>query len=279
VSPTGRCAYEWYRDALGDGATTRRLTDALLARKDLDLVEAVFSAVDFMPATGDKLGRLFSLARALDADDAEWHRAFRTIADSQMAIAGANSQMAIAGAIDSEGSDVARWVEEARRQWAAHPTRHGALLYALAEVDRSSDVDKVGWHHFAATFGAPVGARDFTAYLDEGGRAMSLANAVWPALSPGWSRAGVIVPRLDAYLADPALHDQQDPEHALGAVAARLCAEGAAADMAQMRAFFQRHAASHPGEDYAALFTETKRCVRAPATHAPSTSAHDPPAR
>jgi hypothetical protein len=262
VSSTGRCTYGWYRDALGDDATTRRLTDALLARKDLDLVEAVFTAVDFMPAGGDKLGRLFSLTRALDADDAEWHRAFRTIADER-----------------SEGGDVARWIEEARRQWAAHPTRHGALLYALAEIDRSSDVDKVGWNHFAATFGAPVGARDFTAYLDEGGRAMSLANAVWPALSPGWSRAGVIVPRLDAYFADPALHDRQDPEHALGAIAARLCAEGAAADMAQMRAYFQRHAASHPGEDYAALFTETKRCVRAPATHAPVTSAHDPLAR
>jgi hypothetical protein len=266
----GQCDYAWYRDALDDDATTRRLTDALLVRKDLDLIEAAFTAVAFMPAGGDKLGRLFALARALDADDAEWRRAFHTIADAQMAIV---------PAIDAESGDVARWVDEARRQWTAHPTRHGTLLYALAQVDRSSDGDKVGWEHFAATFRAPVGARDFAAYLDEGGRAMSLARTVWPALSPGWSRAAVIVPHLDAYLADPATrpNDPQDPERALGAIAERLCAEGGTADMAQMRAFFQRRVASRPGEDYGALFAETKRCTRAPATHASATSAHGSP--
>ena len=251
VSSAGRCDYAWYRDALDDSATTRRLTDALLARKDPDLVEAVFTAIDFMPAGGDKLGRLFSLAQALDADDAEWRRAFHAIADDR-----------------AEGGEVARWVDEARRQWAAHPARHGTLLYALAQVDRYGDGDRVGWERFAGTFGASLGARDFAAYLDEGVRAMSLAHAVWPALSPGWSRAGVLQPRLDAYVGDPAtrLYDPQDPQRALGAIAGRLCAEGSAADMAQIRAFFERRFATHPGEDYASIFAETKRCARAPAS-------------
>jgi hypothetical protein len=160
VSSAGRCDYAWYRDALDDGATTRRLTDALLARKDLDLVAAVFTGVDFMSAGGDKLELLFSLARSLDADDALWRRAFHVIADDR-----------------AEGGEVARWMDEARRQWAARPPRHGVLLYALAQVDRDADGDNVPWERFASKFGAPLDARDFAAYLDEGVRAVSRAVA------------------------------------------------------------------------------------------------------
>jgi hypothetical protein len=260
-SLVGRCDYVWYRDALDDTVTTRRLTDALLARKDLDLVEAAFTAIDFMPAGGDKLGELLALAQALDANDAEWRRAFHVIADSR-----------------AEGGDAPRWVDEARRQWAAHPSRHGALLYALAQVDRY-DGDKVGWDRFADTFGARVDARDFAAYLDEGGRATSLAHALWPALSPGWSRAAVLVPHLDALLDDPEArrYDSQDPGHALRAIAERLCAEGNVTDLAQIRAYLGRRVATHPGEDYASMFAESKECARhaprpavaAPAAHAP----------
>jgi hypothetical protein len=275
ASFVGRCDYVWYRDALDDEATTRRLTDALLARKDLDLVEAVFAAVDFMPAGGDKLGLLFGLAQALDTDDGEWRRAFRVVADDR-----------------AEGGDTARWVDEARRQWVGHPSRHGTLLYALAKVGRSGE-DKVGWERFAATFGAPIDARDFAAYLSESAHAMSLAAALWPALSPVWSRAAVLVPRLDAYLDDRATrrYDSQDPERALGAIARRLCEEGSVADMGQIRAYLGRRIASHPGEDYASTFTESKECARraarpraggsptAPADHgplAPAPAGHGP---
>jgi hypothetical protein len=249
ASFVGRCDYVWYRDALDDATTTQRLVDALLARKDLELVEAVFTAIDFMPTGGDKLGSLFALAQALDADEGEWRRAFRVIADSR-----------------AEGGDSARWVDEARRQWVMHPSRHGAFLYALAQVDRYGE-DKVGWERFAATFGAPIDARDFGAYLSEGVRAMSLAAGVWPALSPGWSRAAVLVPRLDAFLDDRATrrYDPQDPRRALEAIAQRLCAEGSVADMAQIRAYLGRRIATHPGEDYASTFAESKECARHPA--------------
>jgi hypothetical protein len=246
VSSVGRCDYAWYRDALDDEASTHRLTDALLARKDLDLVAAVFTAVDFMSAGGDKLELLLSLARSLDTDDALWRRAVHVIADDR-----------------AEGGEVAHWVDEARRQWTARPSRHGVLLYALAQVDRYGESDKVAWERFAGTFGAPVDARDFAAYLDEGVRAMSLARDVWPALSPGWSRAAVVLPRLDGYLSDPATrrYDPADPERSLGAIEGRLCAEGALADVAQIRAFLARRVAAHSSEDYGSIFAESK-CAR-----------------
>lgn len=256
-SMSSRCDYVWYRDAIDTTATTKRLTDALLARKDRDLVQTAFSAVAGMPSGGDKLALLLSLLHALDGDDLAWTEAFRVIADEL-----------------AEGGDPARWIDEARRVWGPHPSRRGALLYALAQVDRYGDNDKVGWSRFAETFGAPLGAADLAAYLDQGPRAWSLARVVWPALSRGWSRAAVIVPRLDAYLADPRArrYDVQDPGHAIRGIAAKLCDEGNLADMAQMGAAFRSRAASYPGATYASIFEDRGAC----ATHATVIA---PPAR
>jgi hypothetical protein len=114
-SMSSRCDYVWYRDAIDAAATTKRLTDALLARKDRDLVQTAFSAVAGMPSGGDKLALLLSLLHALDGDDLAWTEAFRVIADEL-----------------AEGGDSARWIDEARRVWGPHPSRRGAALCARA---------------------------------------------------------------------------------------------------------------------------------------------------
>jgi hypothetical protein len=246
-SRSSRCDYVWYRDALESAATTRRLTDALLARKDRDLVQTAFSALTAMPSGGDKLALLLSLVHALEGDDLAWTEAFHVVADEL-----------------AEGGDPARWVDEARRAWRPHAPRRGALLYALAQVDRYGDNDKVGWSRFGETFGAPLGAAELAAYLDQGARAWSLARVVWPALSQGWSRAAVFLPRLDAYLADPRVrrYDVQDPGHAIRAIAAKLCDEGNVADMALMAAAFRSRAATYPGATYASIFEDRSECAK-----------------
>jgi hypothetical protein len=250
-----RCDYEWYHDAIDDPATTRRLTDALLARKDLDLTRAVLGAIASMPRGGDKLASLLSILNAFDVDDAAWEAGFRVIADRY-----------------AEGGDADRWLDVARRVWPAHPARHPVLLYALVQVDRYGDGDKVGWSRFAETFGTPLDAKEFAAYLDQGERAWSLARVLWPALSRGWSRAAILVPRLDAYLSDTrvGLYDYRDPGEAIRSIARTLCDEGNVADMAQLAAYFRNRTASHPGESYAQAFDDQSDCKRAPARVAPS---------
>jgi hypothetical protein len=250
-----RCDYEWYRDALDDPATTRRLTDALLARKDLDLTRAVLGAIASMPRGGDKLASLFSILNAFDVDDAAWEAAFRVVADRY-----------------AEGGDADRWLDLARRVWPGHAARHPVLLYALVQVDRYGDGDKIGWSRFAETFGAPLDAKEFAAYLDQGGRAWSLARVLWPALSRGWSRGAVLVPRLDAYLSDTRAHayDYRDPGAAIHSIATRLCEEGDIADMAQLAAYFRNRTASHPGESYAQAFEDQNDCKGAPTRRTPS---------
>ena len=242
-----RCDYAWYDSALDDPATMKRLADALLARKDADLVGTALTAISYAPRQDDKLSTLFALAHALDADSAVWSAAFRVIADER-----------------AQAGDADRWVDEAGRYWIAHPPRHGTLLYALVQLDRYENHDKVGWKRFAGKFGGPVDSGDFASFVDHGVRAMSLAYVLWPALSRGWSRAGVLVPRLDAYLADPGarLYDHGDPDGALRRIAERLCAEGGVGDMEQLRAFLVKRALSHPGEDYASIFVPGAECSK-----------------
>ena len=257
VVDDSRCEYGWYADATDDPRTTRRLVEALLARKDPDLVRSAVFAMASMPREGDRLASLFVLLDALDPDDGAWSVAFRVVADRY-----------------AEGGEADRWSDLARRVWRAHPARRGALLYALVQVDRYGDRDKVGWASFAETFGAPIGATELGALLDQGARGWSLAATVWPALSAGWSRADVLRSRLDAYLArtDLARYDPHDPAHALGAVARRLCETGDVGAMAQLAAYFRGRLATHPGESYAATFEDTGDCAK------PARSALKPPA-
>jgi hypothetical protein len=242
-----RCDYEWYRDALDSPATTRRLTDALLARKDLELTRVVFGAVASMPRGGDKLASLFTLLQAFDGDDAAWGAGFRVVADRY-----------------SEAGDADRWLDLARRVWPAHAARHAVLLYALVQVDRYGDSDKIGWSRFAQTFGSALGASEFGAYLDQGVRAWSLARVLWPALSGGWSRAADIVPRLDAYLADGRVrsYDDRDPGAAIRSIAEKLCDEGNVADMGFLAGYFYHRLAAHPGETYAQAFADQAGCAK-----------------
>jgi hypothetical protein len=237
----GRCDYGWYADALDDAAATRRLADALRARHDDALVRAAFFAVGVMPREGDSLSRQFALLDALGGDDAAWDAGFRVVADRY-----------------AEGGDASRWVDPARRLWPDHPTRRGALLYALVQVDRYGDSDKVGWARFAGTFGSAPTAFDLGGLLDRGARGWSLASIAWPGLSRGWSRAAVLLPRLDAYLArtDLQRYDPHDPSRALGAIARRLCDDGDVADLGRLSSYFHGRIATHPGESYAEPFDE-----------------------
>jgi hypothetical protein len=100
------------------------------------------------------------------------------------------------------------------------------------------------------TFGAPVSEQDFAAFLDSGVRAMSVAPVVWPALGSGWSRAGVIVPRLERYLDDPLVrqYNFQDPWLALRGIVNRLCAERRLPDVAMLHARFAERAQRKPSE-------------------------------
>lgn len=133
----------------------------------------------------------------------------------------------------AEASGDAALVDEARRLYRAYPARRGLLLYLLAALDRYGH-GKVPWSTFGASFGASVGEHELRAYLGEGSRALSNLAVLWPALSPGFSRATVIAPRLAAYLDDPQVprYQMMDPWRSLRELVNHLCAERRRDDLA-----------------------------------------------
>jgi hypothetical protein len=237
ISP--RCDRIFYRDALATEAGRRKLADALTSRNDAAFTEAAFVALA-------RLGARDALAlwREVQSHAATWKIAAEIVLDEI-----------------AETADKGLVAEEAVRLWRDRADAHGVALALLAASDRY-DNGAVAWKELPQRLGAPVEAADFASYLDADYRSISRASVVWPALSPGWSRADVIVPRLDRWLDEPRVRedDPQNPIRALLAIIQRMCNDGARADLAKVRAYLEGRQRSHPAERLLGLIDETQRC-------------------
>jgi hypothetical protein len=139
-------------------------------------------------------------------------------------------------------------VAEAERTWAAAPKRRGAALYLLARVDEGLDplYGDERWGTFDRRFGAPVDQKVFAAMLDESPLAMKVARVVWPALGKGWSRADVVVARMDRFLDDPGVRGGEggEPGKTVRAIARRMCADGGEGELTKLHAYLARRGGS-----------------------------------
>jgi hypothetical protein len=223
------CSGGWFEIALTDQGLTRRLASALGSRDPL-LVETIianFKYSDAKPA--------LTLWRALAPYPGAWHTAARGIVDELL-----------------DGRRETDFVAEAERIWAAMPDRRGTALYvmALADSDLADEYSDPRWSSFASRFGSDVSPTLFGAMLDESPRAVKVARVVWPALGKGWSRAEVLVPRLDRFLDDPLGRQGNDgePGKTVRSVIKRMCSEGGNADLARLHGYLAQRAARSPTE-------------------------------
>jgi hypothetical protein len=123
----------------------------------------------------------------------------------------------------------------------------------LAEAD-PYDNGAIDWKGFAHDFGAPIQRAELAALLDQSVHAIARVPTLWPALGTGWSRAQVIIPRLDAWLdVLPRGRNPQGPFLALHAMFHRMCAEGATEDLLQMHLYLVERTRRHPGDAINAL--------------------------
>jgi hypothetical protein len=128
------------------------------------------------------------------------------------------------------------------------PAEHGPVLYLLSQLEQAH-YGSVAWKDFGRLFGAPADARDFGSFLDQSDHAFWNAHEVWDTLSPGWSRAAVLLERLDAYI-DRQRSRSAVPEanDALGRIVTRMCAARQTVDLAQLHAWADRCAAVHASD-------------------------------
>ncbi len=221
------CSAGWVIGSVVDDATRARLARALDQRKDAVLVADVFMSMKYAPA-----GPLLALFRALDPKGPAWRTA--------------------AGVLGGELFDdhSHELVEEGQRLWKAHPEHRGTALYFVARSKRGEPqyyVDKF-FKGFARSWGAGVDEPMLSEMLGYGLPAMELVPSVWPALTRGFSHAGVVVSRLDALIPDAAAPSAGRALRALSAVVGRLCEDADAAGLGTVHAYLARRSGAKPAE-------------------------------
>jgi len=232
ASQSYRCDHQLYEYAFAMTAATRQqFLSYLLAKKDAPFTQATFENLTHLRGD-DKTRAVIGVWRAVESDPGTW-----TIAAN------------VVGEDLAESGDKRELLDEAGRIWRSHPERRGATLLLMSQVDRYGN-GAVDWTKFAEYFGAPISQAEFSSFLDQNFRALSNAHVLLAALGPKWSRADVIVPRLDKYIDDPRVreNDSQDPERALHAIVNHLCDDGATADLAKFHGYFQSRIAFHAGD-------------------------------
>jgi hypothetical protein len=228
-----RCDYHLYRFALADRDRTRRLLDAIVQKNDPLFAETAFVAVTYM-RSGDAFANLVGIWRSLETQPATWTIAAKVIAEQLSAT-----------------SDRRELYDEVRRQWRAHPDRRGVLLYVLAEAD-PYDNGAIAWKSFARDFEGPVTGPELASFLDQAPSALARTPTVWPALGAGFSRAAILVPRLDK-----SLGPTRESHGAVRGIVRRLCEEQRQGELAQIHAYFVDRVRRQPGESFGDVIDDT----------------------
>jgi hypothetical protein len=190
----------------------KRLADALAARNDPGLIGQV---IYNLPPGKEGVSPFANLLQQLERYPATWRRTVVMLIEQEMAYMGCEPF----------------FVEQANRAWHDVPALRGTALHIVAcREGFHRGISDSYFKTFAGLYGTTIGASLFGSFLDDGPGALRLADTLWPAMSPGWSRASVIVPHIAAFLADPRVRAGQDeePMKTLGALATRLCEDGPA---------------------------------------------------
>jgi hypothetical protein len=219
----------WYKEQTASEAGTRRLAQAVLARRDRDLARTVAVAMGRTSMT-------LTFLAEIEKDAALW----------QTAVIAISSHEERAWTHDF-------LLPELRRAWKTYPDRRGAILYSVAQASTHPEaelpVQVVGFLNFTRDWGSGVGRTELVAFLDQHPRAIELLAWLMPARTPGWSVVDVLVPRLEAYFAlsrDTADDAPRGP--GFERIVSVLCKEHAFGELAKLRTYFERRAPAHPGD-------------------------------
>ena len=228
-----RCEGGIVRLALSTEQGRARLGELLASRKDPILVEHVMVSAGYSTYEGG-VGQGFALLRAVEADTPSLRMALRVLAEEH-----------------AHGAVIDVWMAEMRRLWLARPSARGTILYVLANLDPYEN-GKVDFADFAGDFGALVSFDEAKAYFAEGYRALSMARIVWPAFATDFSRAAILRPLLDGYLAEDRAgrSSARDAYQALQGIRQRLCDEGADADLRELAGYFAARVKERPGQGF-----------------------------
>lgn len=252
MTDAGRCSGRFYRWALAREDGEKLLADLVLTRRDPALTGAVAHGAKNASSNGNA-GKYHRWLRRLEGDPASWRLAIEEVDD---------------------GYPDEPLLEEMRRVWRTSPPLrptalrifggHAKRLYPEQEAQAFADFLQ----------GTRVSAKLFADYLDEGELpAFDAVPAIWPALEKG-GRVTALAKATRAHL-DRGRHGngrypgQPGVVGVLAQVGGLLCAEGASAEVAELRAFAEGELTARPGAGFTDVLEATKpeECARRAAEH------------
>jgi hypothetical protein len=232
----------WYFHAMRSEGLRKRLLSDVLARKDDVFTEAVFANLlrtsihlggNYAKDQRDEWADFLYYWRGVEADPKQWKVATRLLGEAGFS-----------------GETKQALYDESVKVWRRYPWSHGTLLYVLG-VGARYEHKLIPWAEWGRVFGAPVSAKEAGDFLDLGPRAVAALPIVWPAFGKGWSRADVLVPRLDRFIEDPLTraNNFQDPYETLKEVVFKMRDEKATGDIGRLHAYLKKRVADHPSEE------------------------------
>lgn len=228
----------WLGFATSTADGQKKLARALDARNDATLADQVLYTVRHSSsARRGETDPFLEVFHALDPKLRSWRAAVDLLASER------------------HGQDEA----EAARIWRMYPDNRGSALLLIARAHR--DYGRYNgdeyWKHFPESYGTSVDGAVLGGMLDHGRIALELVPQLWPALGRGYSRADVLVPRLDTLVPDASSEGATDALRSLSDVVTRLCEDKNSGDLEKLHAYFEKRAAARPSEQRA--FTILRR--------------------
>lgn len=254
MTDAGRCSGRFYRWALAKEDGEKLLAELVLTRRDPALTVAVAHGAK-AASSNDKGGKYLRWLRRLEADPTSWRLAIEEVDD---------------------GYPDEPLLEEMRRLWRTTPALRPTALRIFGGQAKRLYPEQESQVFADFLQGTRVDAKLFADYLEEGELpAFDLVPAIWPALEKG-RRVAALTKTARAHL-DRGRHGngrypgQPGVVGVLAHVGRLLCAEGATAEIAELRAFAESELSGRPGAGFTDVLEATKpgECTRRAAERAP----------
>jgi hypothetical protein len=245
------CSDEWYVLATETRENRKRLTTYLKEKDDPMLTATVFlNLIDFP----QKL--LLEITDDLEDAPIAWEAAWKVLTRFVFTESGETVSM-----------------EKLVGLWREHPAlRVGILLY-LARVDYLQNGDFDIGKDFESRFGERISKDTFEALLDQAPLDLALVSRVWPALSTGWSRVDLLIPRSDQLLNGEFNNGSaQNPTDDIYSIIDQICLFKERSEVLKLQAYLRSRRKMHPDYEVDSLIEYIAKAQCAPHRRAPQNS-------
>jgi len=144
--------------------------------------------------------------------------------------------------------DAAPFLSRIPAWWKSQPEQRPTLLYLLVRIGEHRE-GAIPWPKLAQYLGRPISGAELAGFLAEDARNAWYLPALAGGFGPGWSRAKVFIPGVEAYLdAEANRQIRYGVRQTLMRVVPLLCETGTRSDVVELQSALKNRAALFPSQ-------------------------------